>query len=699
MLRYGKNITDLKQEENIENTITGICPYWVDRETEECKTLPEKVLWSDRANNFPYKRTIPVDLSDEFEAEPTDAQLREAGRNYITEHNIGIPDVSINLSFIPLWQSEEYKNIANLERINLCDTITVEYEKLGISCQAKVVRTVYDVLKERYRSIEVGNIRSTLAKSIVSQNQLTSQKIKDSKSMLEAYVNHITEKITGGKGGFIVYNFNADGQPEEMLIMNTPAESTATNIIRLNKNGIAFSRDGGATYRTGWTIDGVFSASFIGTGVLDASLIRAGTITDVNETNYWDLESGTFRLASNTLIGEEGTTDTIVTIMDELRISLEAQVDAKVETWAQDTNPAALWTTAALRQQHDGDLWLYTGTTSIKIGGVTIKPQGVYKYSYNSGSPKWSAYASTSDNLFDLADGKSTIFYGTYRTGGSNYWEPTSAEKALAVGDFLVADNGTFICSALSGGTPTWTYFEDAETGDYLVDSYTGCTYRWTGRAWSKQTDYAGAITRYDNTLDQEKVFNRLTNNGAADGIHLVDGELYINATYIKTGTLTSIAIRNGTPTSNVYPFSVDASGNMYAGSATIRGTFICGPNPNKSASGGYWTELNSNGQIAGGFGSTQYVYIDYSADSYDVDDPSIRYKGIQIQAGSASQRGILRISTHKISVYAGYDASQTATYGATGTMRVVFRVDGDTYYYYDYEFINGLLVSPPHTS
>ena len=55
----------------------------------------------------------------------------------------------MTVSFVALWQTEEYKHIANLERVKLCDTVTVEFEKLGISAKAKVVKTVYDVLKER----------------------------------------------------------------------------------------------------------------------------------------------------------------------------------------------------------------------------------------------------------------------------------------------------------------------------------------------------------------------------------------------------------------------------------------------------------------------------------------------------------------------------------------------------------------------
>ena len=148
-----------------------------------------------------------------------------------------------------------------------------------------------------------------------------------------------------------------------------------------------------------------------------------------------------------------------------LESSLKTQIDAKIETWAQATNPASAWTTADARAQHNGDLWLYTGTSNITVGSVTIKPQGVYKY--NGSSNTWSAYSSTSNNLFDLVDGKSTIYYGT------------------------------------TSGT-----YANKEVGDYLVDSTTGATYRWSGSAWVKQTDYKtytdGAISTAKQTIEEQ---------------------------------------------------------------------------------------------------------------------------------------------------------------------------------------------------
>lgn len=284
-LRYGKNITDIRQEINIASTYTGVMPYWKgtnSSQQEYVVTLTEKVLHSANASNFPYQRTIPLDLSSEFESEPTQAQLRARAQSYMTANNIGIPSVSIDVSFVALWQTEEYKDIANLERVNLCDTVIVEFPKLDISASAKVVKTVYNVLKDRYDSIELGEARTSLAQSIRSDitnsiPALPTDIVK--KSFLQAELDAATQLITGGLGGYVVFNHDANGKPQEILIMDTDDIETAVNVIRFNRNGIGFSTNGyDGPFTSAWTIDGHFVADFITTGTLSANLIRGGVL-------------------------------------------------------------------------------------------------------------------------------------------------------------------------------------------------------------------------------------------------------------------------------------------------------------------------------------------------------------------------------------------------------------------------------------
>ena len=221
ILRYGKNITDLNQESYISNTITGICPFWMDSEGGELVTLPEKVVESQYADNYPFKRTVTLDMSQDFESKPTEQQLRALATAYLGKEGIGIPTVSVKVSFIDLASTEEYKDILSLQSVSLCDIIGVQFEKLGISTTAKVVKTIYDVLAERYDSIEVGSIRTSLASTINNQNSaITSmvsgltQKFKQFGEDIQEDIQNATAWLTNSNG-YVIAVKNNDGSWKE----------------------------------------------------------------------------------------------------------------------------------------------------------------------------------------------------------------------------------------------------------------------------------------------------------------------------------------------------------------------------------------------------------------------------------------------------------------------------------------------------
>lgn len=283
-LRYGKNITDLQQEENITNTVTGVYPYWQDSDGNYVE-LTQKVVLSANAGNFPYPRVAVVDCSQEFETQPTQQQLLDWANDYIGKAGIGIPSVSIDVSFVALWQTEQYKDIAPLERVKLCDTVTVEYEKLGVSAKAKVISTKYDVLAERYNSIGIGDAKSTLTEQFLNQQQqLNNQQAqineKPSKSFMEEAIENATNWINGVNGGYVVLHKNANDQPYEILIMDTPDIETAQKVWRWNQGGLGYSASGyQGPYTTAITQDGAIVADFIATGTMLANIIKGGTLT------------------------------------------------------------------------------------------------------------------------------------------------------------------------------------------------------------------------------------------------------------------------------------------------------------------------------------------------------------------------------------------------------------------------------------
>ena len=261
-LRYGKNIIDLDQEKNIANTVTGVCPFWTNAEGD-LVTLPEKVIESEYADLYPFKRTIPLDLSQEYESKPTEAQLRSSARAYINQANIGHPDISIKVSFVPLWQTEEYRDIAPLQRVRLCDYVNIDFEKLGISEKAKVVKTKFDVLKERYDSIELGSVRPTIANTINSLSGAISAEtsrnifaLRQTSNELKGDIANATAWLTGSNG-YVMAVKNEDGTWKELLFLDHPDAAEAIRVLRINENGIGFSSNGVAgPYTQAWTLDG-----------------------------------------------------------------------------------------------------------------------------------------------------------------------------------------------------------------------------------------------------------------------------------------------------------------------------------------------------------------------------------------------------------------------------------------------------------
>ena len=304
-IRYGKNLIDLKQETNIENTITGIVPYY--KNESATVTLPEKVIETESAANFPYPRSVPVDLSSEFqETVPTVAQLRAAGNAYIASHEIGVPKVSLTVSFVNLADTKGYEDIAVLEDIRLCDTVRVVFDKLGVNALAKVISTEYDTLKEKFTKIELGSSSTTLANRIAAQEKATEEQT----SALQDAINRATNLITGVSGGYVVMHTGNDGKPYEILIMDNEDINQAVHVWRWNKNGWGYSSDGyNGTYRLAATIDGGFVADFITTGKLIGLEIDNGNGTfHVDSAGHMKATSGEFtgKITGSTLETRDG---------------------------------------------------------------------------------------------------------------------------------------------------------------------------------------------------------------------------------------------------------------------------------------------------------------------------------------------------------------------------------------------------------
>ena len=318
-IRYGKNLSDITDETDASGKCNAVIPFWQSSAGDVVVTLPELAVyaddapiiskdWTDDANNtitdenetpidFRYValEPEPLDLSQNFESEPTITQLRDAAKKYLAENRTWAPARNIELDFVQLWQTDEYARFAALERVRLCDTVRVICPD-GEDVRIKVVKTVYDVLLDRYSEMELGEPRATLAETIAEAASTAIVTKVPTKSQMAEFVSEATRKITGGLGGHVVIGLNANGEPNEILIMDTNSIETAVNVIRINEAGIGFSRSGyNGEFSNAWTIDGILNADFIRAGTLVGDVIQGGVIRSLDDSNgssYWNLNSG-----------------------------------------------------------------------------------------------------------------------------------------------------------------------------------------------------------------------------------------------------------------------------------------------------------------------------------------------------------------------------------------------------------------------
>lgn len=270
-IAYGKNLTDINDENDAGSVYTGVLPFYYANDV----LVVGSASYGDHRSDYPYDMLIPLDLTDRYDSPPTATTLTNAGASYISGSDGWQIKKNIKVSFVALQDTEEYKDFSALEHVSLCDTVTVTHPGLGISTSAKVVKTVYNVLLDRYDSIELGSMQTSLGQSITDEI-LTEV---PTTSVMESAIANGTALMAGANGGCIKIKTDANGKPQEMLIMNTADESTATNIWRWNSAGIGYSSNGGTTYKQAWTIDGKFYTDWVTAGTINASLVNAGTLS------------------------------------------------------------------------------------------------------------------------------------------------------------------------------------------------------------------------------------------------------------------------------------------------------------------------------------------------------------------------------------------------------------------------------------
>lgn len=368
-IRYGKNLTSLEQDANCANVYTGVHPFWTNADGALVE-LPEKILFAE--GNFVEQRIMLLDLSEAFEEQPVEDQLREKAVQYMKDNDIGTPKVSWKVEFVALEQTEEYRGKALLERVLLGDTVSVEFPKMGVSASARAVAVQYDAIHERYRSITLGSVRANIATTIAQQQQ-TINRVQNP-SFYQNAVDRATSWITSGKG-YMVAVRDETGSWQEICSLDSPDINQAVNVWRWSNGGFGFSSNGyNGPFNVAITQDGKIVADFITTGTLDASLLKTGVIASADGSVQIDLQNNKVSFAIKT----EDTADRRIEFLSSGMWGLGANSSGKMLNTLL-IMPAVL-TDGSLKEtviRAAGGADLVLGTSNSVLEDGTIIPAGV----------------------------------------------------------------------------------------------------------------------------------------------------------------------------------------------------------------------------------------------------------------------------------------------------------------------------------
>lgn len=407
VIEYVKNLTALEQDEDNSGVYTALLPYAVytpeGSDTETVVTLPEVTL-PIVTSEIVRAKTLIMDFSDQFDGVVTEDALRAKANSYIKANPLGATIPTVKVSFEPLWKQPEYS--ALLERVNLCDTVTIRHSLLGVSVSAMVIETVYDTLAERYKSISLGQSKSSMITTI-SEVQSSVDKVESTvgrfPKLLQTAIGKATGLITGQSGGYVVINTDSDsGQPYELLILDAPSIDEAVNVWRWNVGGLGFSHNGyNGPYETAITADGQIVADFITSGSLVANIIKAGVIQSQDGSSWWDLESGEVVLRAYATSKEvTEVSDRITTIEEQKMLRLviissngnifkngnvNTLLSAKVYSWDEDITDTLdanqfVWTRVSEDTEAD-KVWNeqhFGGAKSVVITGADVKVRATF---------------------------------------------------------------------------------------------------------------------------------------------------------------------------------------------------------------------------------------------------------------------------------------------------------------------------------
>lgn len=408
---------------------------------------------------------------------------------------------------------------------------------------------------------------------------------------------------------------NVPLNPETGLPVKATADMWAINVNgRGQRLAAGLTSDGQWNWRTFFT-GGMVTADVINAGTMKADRVRAGLLTDEKGNNFWDLTSGEFSLSAGAKLGDTSVED-LFSGLDELDKTMDGIAEDGIITEAEHAAVSKILQTV---EKESEDL------------------ESEYNSLYNSSylDAQFKAVLRTQYEAVFSANGT----HGKLLLRIQNVLDTTTAEElsdAMQLYEMAYSDYAASIK----------TYNSAARQASNMIE----------------QKQAQDKVDALDDSLTQRDVFNRLTNNGATQGIYLSGGKVYINATYIETGIISD---RYGRSTWNLNTGSLTTN-YMTANNIDANGTFECGSASNLIRL--------ASGEIKGYEDGTQIGTIDFSAHMRNVSTGKLT-TGLQLTGNQH-----IRITTPLISAAASSSESTTTTHAITKdcTLHYISKIQDD---------------------
>lgn len=413
--------------------------------------------------------------------------------------------------------------------------------------------------------ITLGNIRQSYTQRLAAQQQALDKLVSSSGAWNSAaggtgpYMKDLIDRINQIMNATGGYTYLKPGQG--IYVYDKPEDQNPTQCIHI---GGGYWRIADHKKANG---DWDFRSLANGKGLF-ADTIFTGRLSDAAGLNHWDMDTGEFSLSARSTVGGNKASS-LATQTQAQKLATNAQTAAKAYA-------DSVGTSTLNSARNDATTKADTALSGAKTYAETIMAYGSNLVRNPNGNPDhdldklgaskltktmpaahpegitsairlgnvcdtyfgWS-FDSFRGHTFRLSGwayrkaGNVASSFGIHwmDASGSNHWQTIAKAAATASGWTYVS--GSYTVPSNAKTARLWMQVDRDTTTASDADWY------WTGLQCTDETAARSYVDTFEGELTQTYIFNKLTNNGQKQGLYLSNGLLYVNATYMRTGTIT----------------------------------------------------------------------------------------------------------------------------------------------------------------